>query len=276
MSNQNQPQGQSNAQANAQASGPTKGQPKAVDAQWQAWRASPDSAVEEYPALAIYHPLMAAIQQDQPFVIGQLGQSLDGRIATQTGHSHYINGPDALAHLHRLRALVDAVVVGAGTIVADDPELTVRRVAGTSPARVVIDPSARTPLDARWRQESDQPRLVIHREDVTPMDCGQGCDYLPLATEPTGQIGVQTMIRALSERGYKRLLIEGGATTVSRWLKTNSLNRLHLMIGPQIIGSGPVGLNLSPPIATMDQALRPSRTRYYPQADGDLLIDCAL
>ncbi len=254
---------------------PQKGQHKALDTQWQSWHANPDSAIEEYPALAIYYPLMAAIQQDQPFIIGQLGQSLDGRIATETGHSHYINGPDALAHLHRLRALVDAVVVGASTIVADDPELTVRRVAGKSPARVVIDPSARTPLDARWRQESNETRLLIHRDDTVPKDCGQHCEYLPLAPEPNGQIAVQTIIDALSERGLKRLLIEGGSTTVSRWLKTEKLNRLHLMIGTQIIGSGPVGLNLSPPIATMDQALRPSRTRYYPQADGDLLIDCA-
>ena len=66
-------------------------------------------------------------------VVGQIGQSLDGRVATATGHSHYINGPAGLAHLHRLRALVDAVVVGVGTALADDPQLTVRRVAGPQP-----------------------------------------------------------------------------------------------------------------------------------------------
>ena len=72
--------------------------------------------------------------------VGQIGQSLDGRIATPTGHSHYINGPAGLDHLHRLRALVDAVLVGVGTAIADDPQLTVRRVAGPNPARVVLDP----------------------------------------------------------------------------------------------------------------------------------------
>jgi len=66
-------------------------------------------------------------------VIGQLGQSLDGRIATPAGHSHYINGPKAIIHLHRLRALVDAVVVGVGTAIADDPMLTVRHVEGKNP-----------------------------------------------------------------------------------------------------------------------------------------------
>ena len=77
-----------------------------------------------------------------PLVIGQLGQTLDGRIATAVGHSHYVNGAVALDHLHRLRALVDAVVVGAGTVTADDPSLTVRRVDGDNPVRVVLTPEA--------------------------------------------------------------------------------------------------------------------------------------
>ena len=80
---------------------------------------------------------------DRPFVIAQLGQSLNGRIVTISGESRDINGAAALDHLHRLRAHVDAVVVGAGTIVADDPQLSVRRVAGKSPARVAIDPKGR-------------------------------------------------------------------------------------------------------------------------------------
>ena len=86
---------------------------------------------------------------DDLVVVGQIGQSLDGRIATETGHSKYINGPAGLAHLHRLRALVDAVVIGVGTALADDPQLTVRRVAGPQPARIVIDPKGRLGAEAR-------------------------------------------------------------------------------------------------------------------------------
>jgi len=85
---------------------------------------------------------------DELVAVGQIGQSLDGRVATETGHSHYINGPAGLAHLHRLRALVDAVVVGVGTALADDPQLTVRRVTGPQPARVVIDAGGRLPSGA--------------------------------------------------------------------------------------------------------------------------------
>jgi len=79
--------------------------------------------------------------QGTSLVIGQLGQSLDGRIATPSGKSHYITGPESLVHLHRMRAWVDAVIVGAGTVAADNPQLTVRRVEGRNPVRVVIDPS---------------------------------------------------------------------------------------------------------------------------------------
>src|SRR2546430_15216721 len=84
-----------------------------------------------------------------------------GRIATVTGHSKYINGPAGLAHLHRLRALVDGVLVGIGTAVADDPQLTVRRVAGPSPARIVLDPRGRLPPDARVLTADGTRRIVV-------------------------------------------------------------------------------------------------------------------
>ncbi len=130
----------------------------------------------------IFAPL-AASQVDELIVIGQIGQSLDGRAATATGHSHYINGSDGLDHLHRLRALVDAVVVGVGTAIADDPQLTVRRVAGENPARVIIDPNGRLPATARAFRDDGTRRIVItaatdvdHGEQHTgsPPPCGEG------------------------------------------------------------------------------------------------------
>jgi len=96
----------------------------------------------------LFGPLRAGAVDDL-VVVGQIGQSIDGRIATTTGRSHYINGSASLTHLHRLRAVVDAVVVGVGTLCADDPQLTVRHVEGPNPARVVIDPHGRSPPDAR-------------------------------------------------------------------------------------------------------------------------------
>src|SRR5215469_16431118 len=91
---------------------------------------------------------------DELVVVGQFGQSLDGRVATETGHSHYINGPEGLAHLHRLRALVDV-----GTAIADDPQLTVRHVVGPCPARAVVDPRGRIGAGARLFSADGAGRL---------------------------------------------------------------------------------------------------------------------
>ena len=91
-------------------------------------------------------------RRDRPFVVAQLGQSLDGRIATLSGESRWINAGGALDHVHRIRATVDAVMVGVGTVVADDPLLNVRRVEGRHPVRVVIDPTGRVqPTRVAWR-----------------------------------------------------------------------------------------------------------------------------
>src|SRR4029078_7909147 len=97
-------------------------------------------------------------------VVGQIRQSLDGRIATESGHSKYINGPAGLTHLHRLRALVDAVVIGVGTAIADDPHLTVQGAAGPQPARVVIDPNGRLDSKAKVFSADGVRRILVTTE----------------------------------------------------------------------------------------------------------------
>src|SRR5689334_1305941 len=112
-------------------------------------------------------------------VVGQIGQSLDGRIATVTGHSHYINGEAGLVHLHRLRALVDAVVIGIGTALADDPQLTVRRVEGRNPARIVIDRNGRLPVSARLLDADGVRRIVITSQPRSDLPAGVETLILP-------------------------------------------------------------------------------------------------
>ncbi len=111
--------------------------------------------------LALYLPICAA-SPARPFVLAHLGQSLDNQIATASGDSNYVTGAANLDHLHRLRALADAVVVGAGTIAADDPRLTTRRVEGPNPVRVVIDPARRLDRGARVFADGEAPTLVVH------------------------------------------------------------------------------------------------------------------
>lgn len=188
-------------------------------------------------------------------VVAQLGQSLDGRIATPSGHSHYVNGREAIVHLHRLRALVDAVVVGIGTVVADAPALTVRHVEGPSPARVVIDPGGRLPPDAKVLADDGRRRVVVRREDVRAA-LPAGVETLRLPAAADGRISPGRIVEALAAIGLRRVLVEGGAMTVSAFVAAGCVDRLHLAVAPLIIGSGPTGLSL-PPIDRLDDALRP-------------------
>lgn len=206
--------------------------------------------------------------------IAQLGQSLDGRIATASGDSWYINGPVARAHLHRLRALVDAVLIGAGTAADDRPQLTVRHVVGADPAAVILDPRGRVkaagPLFERQPGAAPVLHLVGAGLDLPPPP--PGVARLDVAAGPAG-VSPSAILELLAERGYRRVLIEGGGVTVSRFLEADCLDHLHLLLAPLIIGSGRPGLKL-PPIEHLSAARRPP-FRSYPLGD-ELLIDVHL
>jgi diaminohydroxyphosphoribosylaminopyrimidine deaminase / 5-amino-6-(5-phosphoribosylamino)uracil reductase len=221
----------------------------------------------------LFGPLRRGVIDDL-VVVGQLGQSIDARIATPTGHSHYINGEAGLAHLHRLRALVDAVVIGVGTAIADDPQLTVRRVEGPSPARVIVDPNGRLPSAARVLAADGIRRLVIAKAG-TPAKLPPGVEAVPLPADD-GRLGPAAIIAALADRGFRRILIEGGADTVSRFLAARCLDRLHILVAPIILGGGQSSLTL-PPIQRVDEAIRaPMRSHVLDARGGDVLLDCDL
>src|SRR5262245_8250390 len=202
---------------------------------------------------------------------GQCGQSIDARIATPTGHSHYINSETGLAHLHRLRALVDAVVIGVGTAIADDPLLTVRRVEGPNPVRIIVDPNGRLPPTARVLAADGVRRLVVTAAG-TPARFPAGVEIVPVAAN-NRQLAPSAIIAALAARGFHRILIEGGADTVSRFLAARCLDRLHILVAPIILGGGRSSLTL-PPIERVDEAVRaPMRVHGL---GGDVLLDCDL
>ena len=228
----------------------------------------------------IFGPLRQGVIDDL-VLVGQCGQSIDARIATPTGHSHYINGEAGLAHLHRLRALVDAVVIGVGTAIADDPQLTVRRVEGPSPARVVVDPNGRLPLTARVLATDGIRRLVVTAAG-TPARLPADVEIVPIAADH-GHLAPAAIVSALAARGFRRILIEGGADTVSRFLAARCLDRLHIIIAPIILGAGRSSLTLAP-IERVDQAIRAPMRAHMLGGNvlgggvlgGDLLLDCDL
>lgn len=221
----------------------------------------------EGPA-GIFDPFPAA-PDDRPFVIAQLGLSLDGRIATPTGESLGINGTAALDHLHRIRAHVDAVVVGVGTIEADNPRLNVRRTQGRNPARVVIDPTGRAGPSGQWLA-ADGARLML----VTATGAAPPRAETVTLTLENGRIPPRAILDALFARGLRRILIEGGARTVSAFIDAGCVDRLHLLMAPVILGSGKAGLELAP-ISGMSGAMRP-KTKAYLLPGGDVIFDCDL
>jgi diaminohydroxyphosphoribosylaminopyrimidine deaminase/5-amino-6-(5-phosphoribosylamino)uracil reductase len=218
----------------------------------------------------IFGPLRAG-KVDPLVVVGQVGQSLDGRAATSTGHSHYINGTEGLDHLHRLRAIVDAVVIGIGTVIADDPLLTVRRVAGPHPARVIIDPNGRLPAQARALRADGVRRLIV----TTPQAVAELPEGIERIALPAirGQIEPSAILECLAERGLRRILIEGGPATVARFLEAHCLDRLHVVVAPVIMGGGRSSLDLAP-ITRCEEALRPHTSTHV--LGDEVLFDCDL
>jgi diaminohydroxyphosphoribosylaminopyrimidine deaminase/5-amino-6-(5-phosphoribosylamino)uracil reductase len=221
------------------------------------------------PWTEIFGPLREG-KVDDLMVVGQFGQSIDARIATTTGQSHYINGAAGLAHLHRLRALVDAVVIGIGTAITDDPQLTVRHVTGPSPARVVIDPNGRLPPTAKVLAADGIRRLVLtgKRARIRESD---GIELLRL--EGGGHMAPAAILMALAAQGFRRILIEGGADTISRFLAAGCLDRLHVVIAPIIIGAGRASVTL-PPITRLEHALRAPMQSH--RLGDEVLLDCDL
>ena len=252
-----------------------------------AWEASVVPTAAARQVLDLYLPL----QLRADLVIAQAGQSLDGRIATPAGHSHYVTGPADIRRLHRLRALVDAVVVGAGTVAADDPRLTVREVEGPNPVRVVIDPRGRLDVSRAVFRDGAAPTIAVRRRAAVAApecaartrdgrapssvtgDAPPACEVVALPAAPTGELAPRDILQALRERGHRRLLIEGGGVTLSRFLDAGVVDRLHVSVAPLVIGSGPAAFALAP-IRTLDEALRPA-CRIFRLGD-DVLFDLDL
>ncbi|HKO51337.1 MAG TPA: RibD family protein [Polyangiaceae bacterium] len=219
----------------------------------------------------LYLPLCIG-ESSERMVIGHVGQSLDGQIATSAGASRYVTGPENIVHMHRLRSLMDAVVVGAGTVELDDPELTTRLVPGDHPTRVVIDPKLRLAHARRLYRDGAAPTLIACRRDG---DRGQGPPRIPLLELASDRalLSLPELLSALAARGLRRIFVEGGGVTISHFIQAHCLDRLHVTVCPILIGRGRPGISL-PGVDRLDQALRPATRRFT--LGEDVLFDCRL
>ena len=221
----------------------------------------------------LYLPITSATSK-RPVTIGHLGQSLDGFIATHSGESQFVTGEENILHLHRMRALCDAVVVGAGTVAADDPQLTTRRVPGPSPLRVVLDPSRRLADHYKvFTDDSAETLYICTDPSIRQDDKSMGrAEVLAVHDQPHG-MDAAAVLKLLRERGCHRIFVEGGGVTVSMFLQADLLDRLQVAIAPLIIGSGRPAIRL-PAREALSECRRP-RYRVFRMGD-DVFFDCDL
>jgi diaminohydroxyphosphoribosylaminopyrimidine deaminase/5-amino-6-(5-phosphoribosylamino)uracil reductase len=234
------------------------------------WRVEPEPPNETAELLALYLSL-ALVPHRHSFVLAHLAQSLDGRIATMGGESQWLTGEADLCHTHRLRALADAVIVGASTVRQDNPRLTVRHCSGDQPVRVVLDANLALPEDRDVFCDSAAETLVLAAADRVggATRIGQA-EIVPVPREAE-RLAPSAIRAALARRGLYWLFLEGGGVTVSRFLAAGALDRLQIVLAPVILGSGRPSLQL-PEIPALSGALKP-RVRHVALGD-DMLVDC--
>lgn len=222
--------------------------------------------------LEIFGPLLGPLPSDRPLVIGHLAQSLDGCIAREDGESHWISGEHDLDHTHRLRAICDVVIVGAETVAKDDCQLSVRRVPGHDPLRLVLDPGARLNSNRKLFQATGGPTLWLVSDDCDTLESPHEQVEVIRTKSADGCFDLEAVLSILSARGHKRVFVEGGGITISHFLRAGLMDRLHLAMAPVLIGGG------RPTIARalgVDLASCPRpAVSIFPMGE-DWLFDCA-
>ena len=183
--------------------------------------------------------LLPILMLKKKFYIGQIGQSLDGKIALLNGNSHYINDKNSISYLHSLRSICDAVVVGVNTIRKDDPLLTTRAIKGPNPQRIIIDPSLK--LTNKYKVFKDgMPNIIFTHSKLNKKFNNTQIYKLPERNF------TNLIYQNINRLGYKLVLVEGGSKTISKFLENKLLNIMQFIIAPTIIGSGINSINIEP------------------------------
>ncbi|MCC7020594.1 MAG: bifunctional diaminohydroxyphosphoribosylaminopyrimidine deaminase/5-amino-6-(5-phosphoribosylamino)uracil reductase RibD [Ardenticatenales bacterium] len=228
-------------------------------------------------ARTLYAPFARWITTGHPFVTAKWAMTLDGRIGTRTGDSRWISSAPARAEAHRLRDRVDAVVVGCGTVLRDDPALTVRldRADARQPLRIVLDSTGRVPLWSRVFDVTEAPTLVV----TVKMPAGRaaelrerGVEVVEAAGDSDGRVDIAALLDILGRRGALHVLVEGGAAVHGSFVAARAVDAVWAVVAPVIVGGreapGPVGGH---GVARMADAVRLADVRLSPLGD-DIVI----
>ena len=216
------------------------------------------------------------VQTGIPFVTVKFAQTLDGRIASGGGDSRWISSEPSRKLAHRLRSHHDAILVGVGTVLEDDPQLTVRLVRGRNPTRVVADSRLRMPLDSRLLRDQDAARTIVattkdaDREKLSSLE-RMGIEALIVDSDKGGRVELGHLLQELGRKGISSVLAEGGAGIITSLIAQGHVDKLVAILAPRIMGSG---IDTIGDLGTrnVDQALTLSFDRVYRSGD-DVVIE---
>jgi len=208
-----------------------------------------------------------------PFVTLKFAQSIDGKIATATGHSRWISSEPSRVYAHRLRSLHDAILVGSGTIVKDDPELTCRLVKGRDPLRVVVDSTLRIGPGARVLQDQSRAKTLVftasgHDRKKRAQLAASGIEVRVAGRK---RVDLAAVLEELGRREISSLLVEGGAGVLTSFVRERLADRLIVISAPMIFGRGTDAIG-ELGVRTVDQAV-PIAVRRVSRKHGDIIVD---
>jgi 3,4-dihydroxy 2-butanone 4-phosphate synthase/GTP cyclohydrolase II len=207
--------------------------------------------------------------EERPLVTLSYAQSLDGSIAARRGSPLSLSSPEAMALTHRLRAAHETILVGIGTVLADNPRLTVRLVEGRSPQPIILDSHLRLPLQANLLHNPDRAPWIATTEEAAPERElaleAHGAKIIRFPPNSQGCVPLPALLAHLADQGVKNLMVEGGASVITNFLSQRLVDILFLTIAPVLVGGlrAPEN-NIEPPLRLLDFGFK--------SAGDDLLI----
>ncbi len=235
-----------------------------------------DVGIEAKACKRLIAPFAKRHEQGLPWIIGKWAMTLDGRMATHTGDSKWITGESARQHVHQVRGKLDAIIVGIGTALADDPLLTARPAGPRIAKRIVFDSRARLPLQSQLVKTAREiPTLIACGPDASASSVDAlrhaGCDVWQSTTRAAGDRVIE-LLRQLSQEGCTNLLIDGGPKLLGSFFDQGLLDEVHIYLGRRLVGGQ---ANLAPNLGTgvdlMSQA-EPLIDIGVESFDGDLFV----
>lgn len=224
----------------------------------------------------INEPFAKHVSTGLPFLTLKSALTLDGKTATLSGDSRWITNDKSRRYVHRLRAMVDAVMVGAGTLLADDPELTVRHVKGKNPLRIIVDSSLRIPHQARVLGDDLARGTIIattsdDRDRIASLET-RGAQVIRCASDK-GRVDLRDLMERLGARGIQSILLEGGSELAGAALRQGLIDKFILFYAPLFLGGADgIGLFGGASVERMERAFRLETARVR-RFGGDIMIE---